>query len=723
MPSTLKFSQFLAETALESAVGLVPGASPTGFVNAIAPGGGGGGGSSGVVQVITQPNSFAATDVGKAVMVNNSGVYVFAVADNAADGEEVGLLVAAGNPAQFSVQQIGYVTFAATSTLLPLTPGMVYWLSDVGGASAGELSTTEPTTVGHISKPMLIADSATTGWVLDMRGYVIAAGVPVGGGGGGGATPASNLTTVITQTNTFAGGECVRINTSGLFVTAQADSEIDSDVAGFVIGTPTATTFTLQTAGFYAGPPQLGGIASYGLGQAYWLDPVNAGKMTATEPSTVGQWSRPVFIGLSATTGFILEQRSIQVGSTVTFPITTSQGGTGDTSFTPNNVIASGSTSTAPLVGIAPSTAGFVLTSNGPAAEPTFQPTSGTVVFPITVPQGGTGDVALAAYSLLAGGTTNTNPVQTVTAGANGLPLLSNGASALPSYGVLGTAGGGTGGGTFTAFSTITEGSTSTSPLVGVGPGTAGNVLTSNGAAAPSYQAIPAGTVATGGTGASSFPAFSTITEGATSTSPLVGVGPGTATFVLTSNGAGAAPSYQPAPGAGSEGLVWLASVTASSNAFVNFNNDLSATYDNYLFTFENLTAQTANTRIQMQTGIGGTPTYTTANYSYGAVTSGGTSGAGSAFLDTSGATGVTNSYVLSSTDSSTGPSASAGFANLFNANSTTNSQILTSHKGSGGIYANSSGIISVGAVTSLRVFLSSGNIATGTFKLYGYKN
>ncbi len=54
---------------------------------------------------------------------------------------------------------------------------------------------------------------------------------------------------------------------------------------------------------------------------------------------------------------------------------------------------------------------------------------------PVTVAQGGTGDTSLTAYAVLCGGTVSTNPVQPVAGvGSSGQVLTSNGAAALPTF-------------------------------------------------------------------------------------------------------------------------------------------------------------------------------------------------------------------------------------------------------------------------------------------------
>ena len=55
----------------------------------------------------------------------------------------------------------------------------------------------------------------------------------------------------------------------------------------------------------------------------------------------------------------------------------------------------------------------------------------------LPVANGGTGKATLSTYQVIAGGTTATGALQQVGAGTSGNPLLSNGASALPSFGAM----------------------------------------------------------------------------------------------------------------------------------------------------------------------------------------------------------------------------------------------------------------------------------------------
>jgi hypothetical protein len=91
---------------------------------------------------------------------------------------------------------------------------------------------------------------------------------------------------------------------------------------------------------------------------------------------------------------------------------------------------------------------------------------------------------AVSQYTTLVAGASNAVSGVAPSATA-GIPLVSNGSSANPSYTTAVVAGGGTGATTFTAYALVTAGTTSTNPFQNVvGVGSAGQVLTSAGASA-----------------------------------------------------------------------------------------------------------------------------------------------------------------------------------------------------------------------------------------------
>ena len=210
-----------------------------------------------------------------------------------------------------------------------------------------------------------------------------------------------------------------------------------------------------------------------------------------------------------------------------------SLGGWTGSTFSQYTTLVGGATNN--LVGISPSaTSGVALISQGSAANPVY----GTVV----VAGGGTGLTTLTAHAVLVGeGTSNVGLVGP--GSTSGVALISQGASADPVFGTVVVAGGGTGLATLTAHALVVGNGTSNVSLVGPGA-TSGIPLIAQGVG--SDPAFGTAVVAGGGTGATSFTAYSVICGGTTSTGALQNVsGVGTAGQVLTSNGAAALPSWQ----------------------------------------------------------------------------------------------------------------------------------------------------------------------------------
>ena len=132
---------------------------------------------------------------------------------------------------------------------------------------------------------------------------------------------------------------------------------------------------------------------------------------------------------------------------------------------------------------------------------------SATLTTALTVPNGGTGAATLTgiltgngASAITANAVTQygtviagaSNAVSSVAPSAtSGVPYISQGAAANPTFGTAVVAGGGTGVTSNTAYAVLCGGTTSTNPVQSIaGVGSAGQVLTSNGAGAlPTFQA------------------------------------------------------------------------------------------------------------------------------------------------------------------------------------------------------------------------------------------
>lgn len=230
--------------------------------------------------------------------------------------------------------------------------------------------------------------------------------------------------------------------------------------------------------------------------------------------------------------------------------------------------------------------------------------------------------------------------------------------------------------------------------------------------------------VADGGTGLSSTTAYAVLCGGTTSTGALQSIaGVGTSGQVLTSNGAGALPTFQTASGA------WTAisSATASSSATIDFTG-LSSTYHTYVLIFDSLIPQTDDTAIHLRTSTDNGSSYdsSASDYAYAQGLIYNTTGSNA------GSTGAAQ-IALTQSGAALGIDVTDGVGHA-------EGQIWI-HKPSNAKYCSVSWRITYiqaatpnNAVTvhghgfrktaadvdAFRLLMSSGNITSGNFKLYG---
>jgi len=157
-------------------------------------------------------------------------------------------------------------------------------------------------------------------------------------------------------------------------------------------------------------------------------------------------------------------------------------------------------------------------------------------ISPQPVVEGGTGASSLTAYAVVCGGTTSTGAVQSIASvGTSGQILTSNGVGALPTFQAVPassiTITGDTGGGLTGNSFTFTGGTT------GLSFGGVGSTETLSGTLA----------IANGGTNATSM--ANTYGVNYYDGTRIVTTAVGSAGQILTSNGAGVAPTFQPASG------------------------------------------------------------------------------------------------------------------------------------------------------------------------------
>lgn len=400
------------------------------------------------------------------------------------------------------------------------------------------------------------------------------------------------------------------------YVVAQANSAVNAEAIGVVTQVIDTNTFVMQQSGH--ADLTGAGWGAFTAGGVYFLDENNAGDATLTEPSTQGEVSKPVFIATSTTEGWVLPYRG---------QILNTGGGVGGG-------------------GGAPIDATYIT-----------QTPSGTL----------TNEFALNS---LGAGIMETD-------GAGNISIATNGTDYY-------------------------------------GPGTP--------------TPVP---VDEGGTGVATFTPYAVIAGGTTGTGALQDVGAlGTAGQILTSNGAGALPSWQNNAAAGAGGTVVTSTVIAT-HAMIDFDNVFNGTYDYYELFFDCCTVDTDDVEIRIRIGTGAGPTYQATNYrwamEYNIADINGSSNENGAGKNTYyrlaglavGTDGVGNaageffagSMRIYCPSSSTLKKAFESKVSYIPANATHYS-----------IRVNNAGVWdSTTAITSIRVYPESGNLLAGTISVIGY--
>lgn len=106
--------------------------------------------------------------VGNQLALSGS-TYILAKADTAANCEIVGMVITVIDTNRFVIICEPWI-----SGLSGLTAGTVYFSDPV---TAGAFTSTSPNTVGQINKPVLVADTTTSGYFVNYRGELLSAAV------------------------------------------------------------------------------------------------------------------------------------------------------------------------------------------------------------------------------------------------------------------------------------------------------------------------------------------------------------------------------------------------------------------------------------------------------------------------------------------------------------------------------------------------------------------
>jgi hypothetical protein len=172
-----------------------------------------------------------------------------------------------------------------------------------------------------------------------------------------------------------------------------------------------------------------------------------------------------------------------------------------------------------------------------------------------------------------------------------------------------------------------------------------------------------------------------------------------------------------------SSDLVLLSTQTASSSATIDFTSFISATYKNYFVVFDNVLPATTNTALWLRTSTNNS-TFDSGASDYQYIGTGLSTAAGAQNPVSTGAAQVATSLEQVG-------NAGAGISGtmyLYNLDNTARNKIFTydvGYQASGGDYVRVSGMgvrASTGDIDAIRFLMSSGNIASGTFKLFGIK-
>lgn len=214
-------------------------------------------------------------------------------------------------------------------------------------------------------------------------------------------------------------------------------------------------------------------------------------------------------------------------------------------------------------------------------------------------------------------------------------------------------------------------------------------------------------TVPQGGTGDSSLTAYSVICGGTTSTGSVQSVSSvGSSGQILTSNGAGALPSFKNL----ASGQTLLQSSTASASASIDFTGLSSSAYTHYNLVYNFITASSATTLTFLVSTNNGS-TWISASY----LTGGWNTPVNSTTVTNS--TTAASGYLSTATNNTTSWAGQAFFFNLSNGSAFLSIGEAVNTAGNRCEFNSYNPAVNVNAI---RIIATSGNIASGSFSLYG---
>lgn len=312
MTNTKKFSEFVPGGTIsdtDEPVGLEAG------TNAIWNYAGQAGGGDVEVVIDADTTNLA---VGDWVRVDQASTDIErAIATSDEEAEVVGVVKEIISGTQFVLKQSGYIE-SGTPGFNGFIPGTVYFLSDT---MLGKQTDVPPTTNGYVRKPLFVAETVDSGWVVCLNiGNIIGSPGPIGNGAN---TEGSPSIRVHNQAgNTFNIGDWVYVSADNTYSEADASSLATAQAVGVVTqaGDP---DFTIQFSGWNANTvtsavDDAGNPIALAATTVYYLSDQVAGAITPTKPTSLTSAVKPVFISESIAngTGWVLPQIPLEVTDT-----------------------------------------------------------------------------------------------------------------------------------------------------------------------------------------------------------------------------------------------------------------------------------------------------------------------------------------------------------------------------------------------------------------------
>ena len=235
-----------------------------------------------------------------------------------------------------------------------------------------------------------------------------------------------------------------------------------------------------------------------------------------------------------------------------------------------------------------------------------------------------------------------------------------------------------------------------------------------SGGSALEYGTLP---VAGGGTGATTHTANNVLIGAGTSA--VTSVAPSTNGNVLTSNGT----VWTSAAAGGGAGMVFISSATASDDATISFTS-IGSTYDRYVFTLESIRPATDGGALYLLTSTDNGSSYDTGSTDYASSVR--YSHGGTLYHD------VNDNDAFMRLGPATGNATSESVNGTIELHSPSNAAMFTQVSGRGS-YSHSSGPVksftqggcrkSAADVDAVQFKMNSGNITSGTIRMYGIVN